>query len=138
MSGFLDQKLAALKISSDGQQSPKKVGPAVPPKPKKPQPQVSEAFKLFCDSLVSSHFSLSLYFYQVPKSYALNGPSEPSFTSPLHTTSPEKKTNVYMSPVNQHTGNIYSNIPSGKCNLILVLMLFNNLFIYNLLFGDLF
>ncbi|XP_014274613.1 lipoma-preferred partner [Halyomorpha halys] len=88
MSGFLDQKLAALKISSDGQQSPKKVGPAVPPKPKKPQPQV-------------------------PKSYALNGPSEPSFTSPLHTTSPEKKTNVYMSPVNQHTGNIYSNIPSG-------------------------
>ena len=40
MSGFLDQKLAALKISADGQQTPKKVGPAVPPKPKKPQPQV--------------------------------------------------------------------------------------------------
>ncbi|BES87584.1 lipoma preferred partner lpp [Nesidiocoris tenuis] len=77
MAGYLDQKMAGLKLSSgEGQAPPKKIGPAVPPKPKKPtQPMV-------------------------PKSYAVNGPSEPLFTSPLQSTSPEKRPG----------GPIYSNI----------------------------
>ncbi|KAK9507564.1 hypothetical protein O3M35_007392 [Rhynocoris fuscipes] len=81
MAGYIDQKLANLKISgrAEGQQPPiKKIGPAVPPKPKKPQPMV-------------------------PKSYAINGPSEPSYTTPLQSTSPEKR---------PPAGPIYSNIPS--------------------------
>lgn len=43
MAGYLDQKLAGLKISgAEGQQPIKKIGPAVPPKPKKTQPLVSK------------------------------------------------------------------------------------------------
>lgn len=42
MTSHLQDQLANLKISgAAGQQPVKKLGPAVPPKPKKPQPQVS-------------------------------------------------------------------------------------------------
>ncbi|KAL1139929.1 hypothetical protein AAG570_006906 [Ranatra chinensis] len=69
--------MANMKINTpEGQQPPKKLGPAVPPKPKKSQPQV-------------------------PKSYALNGPCEPSYTSPLQSSSNDKRPNI---------GPIYSNV----------------------------
>lgn len=79
MSNPLEQQMAGLKLGSGEGQPPsgRKLGPAVPPKPKRPQPQV-------------------------PKSYALNGPSEPSYTSPLQSSSsPEKR---------PHAAPIYSNL----------------------------
>ncbi|KAG8254544.1 lipoma-preferred partner homolog [Homalodisca vitripennis] len=86
MTSHLEQQLAELKLNQSEvhNASPgKKPGPAVPPKPKKPQPQV-------------------------PKSYPLNGPSEPSFTSPLSSTTPERR----PAPP------IYSNIDQGPGSII--------------------
>uniref|UniRef100_A0A1B6DVF7 LIM zinc-binding domain-containing protein n=2 Tax=Hemiptera TaxID=7524 RepID=A0A1B6DVF7_9HEMI len=79
MSSHLDQQLAGLKLNTAEGQQPtrRKLGPAVPPKPKSSQPQV-------------------------PKSYQINGPSEPSFTSPLQSTNTDKQ--------RPHNAPIYSNL----------------------------
>lgn len=73
----------------------KKVGPAVPPKPKKPQPQV-------------------------PKSYQLSGACEPSYSVPLQTAAPETKrsgtnsgpvySNILPVTASEPGDNVYSNI----------------------------
>lgn len=41
MTSHLEQQLASLQLDHGDLQANRKVGPAVPPKPKKPQPQVS-------------------------------------------------------------------------------------------------
>jgi len=41
MTSHLEQQLASLQLNHGDLQANRKVGPAVPPKPKKPQPQVS-------------------------------------------------------------------------------------------------
>jgi hypothetical protein len=41
MTSHLEQQLASLQLDHGDLQASRKVGPAVPPKPKKPQPQVS-------------------------------------------------------------------------------------------------
>jgi len=40
MTSHLEQQLASLQLNHGDVQANRKVGPAVPPKPKKPQPQV--------------------------------------------------------------------------------------------------
>ncbi|XP_033229529.1 lipoma-preferred partner homolog [Belonocnema kinseyi] len=75
--GNLDQQIASLQINhGDGNietvKSGKKVGPAVPPKPKKSQPQV-------------------------PQSYTIKAASIPSYSTVLNNTgSNEKAANIYM------------------------------------------
>ncbi|XP_046388582.1 lipoma-preferred partner homolog [Ischnura elegans] len=59
MDSHIEQHLAHLQLNGECQT--KKVGPAVPPKPKKPQTQIPA----------------------VPKSYSLNTPSEPSYSTLL-------------------------------------------------------
>ncbi|XP_016838527.1 thyroid receptor-interacting protein 6 isoform X3 [Nasonia vitripennis] len=75
--GNLEQDIASLQLGHDGSHTTtvktgKKVGPAVPPKPKKSQPQV-------------------------PQSYTIKAASIPSYSTVLNNTgSNEKATNLYM------------------------------------------
>lgn len=88
------EELAQLKISASA--NLKKIGPAVPPKPKKAP--------------------------AVPKSYVVDGPSVPSYSSPLLTSNSDKNSQVYCNlppqdvGVNSRNGlssNVtYSNLPA--------------------------
>ncbi|XP_049845638.1 lipoma-preferred partner homolog [Schistocerca gregaria] len=93
MTSNLDQQIANLKITESDLNTNRKVGPAVPPKPKKPQPQV-------------------------PKSYSLKKPSEPSYSTLLQnagggpTSSSDDKNRLYsnLGPNKSAQSPTYSNI----------------------------
>ena len=72
------EELAQLKISASANSNLKKVGPAVPPKPKKAP--------------------------AVPKSYVVDGPSVPSYSSPLLTSNSDKNSQVYCNLPPQDVG----------------------------------
>lgn len=72
------EELAKLKISSNSNSNIKKIGPAVPPKPKKAP--------------------------VVPKSYVVDGPSVPSYSSPLLTSNSDKNGQVYCNLPPQDPG----------------------------------
>ncbi|EGI70860.1 PREDICTED: thyroid receptor-interacting protein 6 isoform X2 [Acromyrmex echinatior] len=73
--GNLEQQISSLQISDEAAKgaakSGKKVGPAVPPKPKKSQPQI-------------------------PQSYTIKAPPVPSYSTVLNNTSSDKTSNLYM------------------------------------------
>ncbi|XP_076240128.1 lipoma-preferred partner zyxin isoform X1 [Calliopsis andreniformis] len=106
----LEQQIANLQINhGDGikiVKPGKKVGPAVPPKPKKSQPQVSKLCKhhknyalllqLF-DFLFSCLFHCYMEIFMIPQSYTIKAASVPSYSTVLNNSGAnEKPTNLYM------------------------------------------
>lgn len=94
MTSHLEQQLASLQLNHGDVQANRKVGPAVPPKPKKPQPQV-------------------------PKSYSLNNQCEPSYSTLLHSgsgengqTSPDKGRLYTNLPPPASTGAVNHSVSS--------------------------
>jgi hypothetical protein len=55
MTSHLEQQLASLQLNHGDLQANRKVGPAVPPKPKKPQPQVSHGKAKVPDDIVTKY-----------------------------------------------------------------------------------
>lgn len=114
----LDKQLAELQLINSAELPPnpstlhggKKVGPAVPPKPKKQQPLVS-----------FSHLDLFSFYinncFQVPQSYSVKQTVEPSFSSRLQSSSSNPYYNLPPSNPSAVPFNTYSNVATPDSSL---------------------
>lgn len=124
----LDRNLAELALLNKSELPPnpnlslrKKVGPAVPPKPKKQQPLVRLLLTCVCEFI-----DLWLCPPQVPQSYPLKQTVEPSYSSRLQSNQfysnlPPNNQGLYSNSPNQGSvkfrggqDNNYANLPRGN------------------------
>ncbi|XP_011049647.1 PREDICTED: thyroid receptor-interacting protein 6 isoform X1 [Acromyrmex echinatior] len=109
--GNLEQQISSLQISDEAAKgaakSGKKVGPAVPPKPKKSQPQVNlnlpnlksylSLFITYINKSASLFARISKHGCKtIPQSYTIKAPPVPSYSTVLNNTSSDKTSNLYM------------------------------------------